>query len=556
MQVGDETTTKILIAANLFHARERVAPDEKLALFCQSFTRLDKGQCLDLQKNTARDLLTEGLLASEKGEFSLTDKGNTRVKELMVLIDGAKSGLEKAVEKSLFQIAGGKQAGMFAQRLISMLKMLNQMAETEDLAPAAHTIEAVLALKMRELIEAPEQNRTRYIRDLLDLTYSMAAVVKNRHARPDAPKTINPKEVEWIKIDRGLFHGRRQAWLRSGPLHINVLRISPKHRKVLALDTSRLDEKERTLKSMCKKHNAAAGTSGGFFLYSEPDLNGPCLRGDPVGLIVNEGEVLRPPVFPRSALIIDDRNHVFIKRIGMKGITINAGKATFVARKVNSAIRKSELGVFNRIWGELSPKGGNLHFAVVGRFVTNVSAKPIPIPLNGFVVQIDSGSAPLGLFENLAVGDPVSYRLPVIKGVGEIRTAMAGGPSLLSQGRVQIDFAAEALSEGLPPVTFAEDSSIGESLLPRMAWGITRNMELIALAVDGRNFDRSVGMTLDEVARLMMHLGCTDVLNLDGGSSKRMVVKDKTVDISSVGIETGDSEKAPKRPLSSVLLIK
>ena len=79
---------------------------------------------------------------------------------------------------------------------------------------------------------------------------------------------------------------------------------------------------------------------------------------------------------------------------------------------------------------------------------------------------------------------------------------------------------------------------------------------MIACAVDGRNFEASVGMTLKGLADFMIRLGCTDAVNFDGGSSKRMVVKGRTVDLSSTAIVVDEKGSAPKRPLSSALLVR
>jgi len=59
---------------------------------------------------------------------------------------------------------------------------------------------------------------------------------------------------------------------------------------------------------------------------------------------------------------------------------------------------------------------------------------------------------------------------------------------------------------------------------PRTAAGIARNgKQLILVAVDGREY-HNAGMTLRELAELMLALGASDAINLDGGGSTTMVV--------------------------------
>lgn len=62
-------------------------------------------------------------------------------------------------------------------------------------------------------------------------------------------------------------------------------------------------------------------------------------------------------------------------------------------------------------------------------------------------------------------------------------------------------------------------------MAPRTAVGIDRDTgEVLILAVDGRQRD-SRGLTMVELANLMVDLGADDALNLDGGGSTTMVVR-------------------------------
>jgi hypothetical protein len=58
---------------------------------------------------------------------------------------------------------------------------------------------------------------------------------------------------------------------------------------------------------------------------------------------------------------------------------------------------------------------------------------------------------------------------------------------------------------------------------PRTAIGCTGNGEVVVVTVDGRSSE-SKGLTLDELASLMLKLGCSDAMNLDGGGSSTMVL--------------------------------
>jgi hypothetical protein len=62
---------------------------------------------------------------------------------------------------------------------------------------------------------------------------------------------------------------------------------------------------------------------------------------------------------------------------------------------------------------------------------------------------------------------------------------------------------------------------------PRTAAGIDRSgTRLTLIVVDGRQPKLSVGMTLHELSREMIRLGCCMAINLDGGGSSTMVYRD------------------------------
>ena len=60
---------------------------------------------------------------------------------------------------------------------------------------------------------------------------------------------------------------------------------------------------------------------------------------------------------------------------------------------------------------------------------------------------------------------------------------------------------------------------------PRTCIGIRPNGKVILLTVDGRHAN-SAGMSLPELANTMRWLGCTSAINLDGGGSTTLWVKD------------------------------
>ena len=100
-----------------------------------------------------------------------------------------------------------------------------------------------------------------------------------------------------------------------------------------------------------------------------------------------------------------------------------------------------------------------------------------------------------------------------------------------------------------PPVTFLQDETFDQNLLPRITCGVTPSGSVFFLAVDGRDMSAS-GVTLHILGEMMRALGCESSVNMDGGSSKRAIIGGKVVDTTSVGVVGGTEKGASKvRPL-------
>ena len=94
-------------------------------------------------------------------------------------------------------------------------------------------------------------------------------------------------------------------------------------------------------------------------------------------------------------------------------------------------------------------------------------------------------------------------------------TAIGGSPVLVVNGLKQI-----SASEELIDV----NNGVRE---PRTAVGYTTDGKVIFLVVEGRNPEVSNGVTLDELADIMISVGCQEALNLDGGGSSAMQILGK-----------------------------
>ena len=118
-----------------------------------------------------------------------------------------------------------------------------------------------------------------------------------------------------------------------------------------------------------------------------------------------------------------------------------------------------------------------------------------------------------------------------------MKTAVGGGPVLVQAGRVLISNEEELKFTG---------KAITDKH-PRTAMGYTKNGDLIILVIQGRFPGIAEGATLEQEAKILIGLGCTEALNLDGGGSSCMLIN---------GRETiKPSDKAGERPVPAVFII-
>ena len=242
-------------------------------------------------------------------------------------------------------------------------------------------------------------------------------------------------------------------------------------------------------------------------------------------------------MFRRAAILQDAAGELSIERVGMRGVSLTVGAERL---RVGAGARCVHRGQAREVQLGVGERG----LAIVGARVVGLASDPgawLEVPLAGFVLVAGAGPAH-------EVGAEVRYELP-----GPVlAAAMAGGPLLI--GEDPLDLAAEDFSGSAPPLTFSLDETFDRNLLPRLGLGLTASGELIALAVDGRNLERALGLTLRSTARVLQALGCVRALNLDGGSSKRMVVGGRNMDLSTTEVVAGGASSEHVRPVHSAIL--
>ncbi len=356
-----------------------------------------------------------------------------------------------------------------------------------------------------------------------------------------------------VPIPRDRVHSQRVApgvvhrwWVDpAGPWAIHVLEVELSGR--ISLMTVKAEERlhaRETVSAMAERKRRAglrvlAGVNGDFFYET----------GEPVGIQVCQGTLLKNPSH-RSAFVVTEAGRPFITPLALRMMLIgSSGESVRVAR-VNDAPRADEMALYNRYAGTSvafrSPTAVArcllLDSLRVGRTIRLVCVEldtgVVSASLSGGQVLLAArGRATSQLVSTCGAGDTLRLWIRLIPDLGSpIMEAVGGLPRIVRDGEVSIEVEREG------------GSGFRDVRHPRTAVGISANGRRVYLVtVDGRQEGYSVGMTLPELAQLMLELGAYQALNLDGGGSTTLVVDGQVVN--------RPSDPTGERPVANAILV-
>jgi len=343
--------------------------------------------------------------------------------------------------------------------------------------------------------------------------------------------------IEHLQITRG-YKSDKEI---TGPWFINMLRIDLRKarlRMVHAMDEAVGLE---TVSSLATRYGALAAINSGYFRTTGT------YRGDSVGTQVLNGQILSESNNGRAAVGLVEGSRaqqIVFGHVVFTGELIAGAKAKHVINGLNRPRADDELIIFTPEFHRTTltnPDG--LEVIVRRGRVTEIRELQgsSTIPTDGFVISA-SGSAREWVRQNS--GKRTSVRLSLKMSPLETdqkdewqkaTSIIGGGPQLIKDGRVEITNAAEKI---LP--AFVSD------LHPRTAIAKLKSGELLLVTVDGRQ-TASIGMSLTMLADLLIEFGATDAINLDGGGSTTMVIRNRLVN--------KPSDTTGERPVSDAILI-
>ena len=329
---------------------------------------------------------------------------------------------------------------------------------------------------------------------------------------------------------------RERRWVTNGdgPFTMHVVEVDPREPNLILLPVRARDRAigKETTSSLARRYGAAAAINGGYFVVSS---SATAFAGQSSGAYMWNGEVVSGTSLVRSALVRCAEGGVAIDQVRFSGQVSNGdGSATLTG--LNRARSTQDLLWLRPIFGAKTQTGASGVEAVLdpaGRVTRLVDGEGnAEIPPDGSVLS-GSGAGATFLRARATVGTLMSTRpalaLETVNGCNPV-DVIGGGPTIVTAGQVDVG-----------------DEKFGHETTrnPRTAFAVTARGTWLLVTLDGRQ-PSSQGMRLDELAAELVTLGAVKAVNLDGGGSTTMVVRDAVRNAPSDG---------PEREVSDGLLL-
>ncbi len=287
-------------------------------------------------------------------------------------------------------------------------------------------------------------------------------------------------------------HGPVQAYVMVLDTRHGGVRIHP------ALAAATIMQRA-TVASIARREGATAAINGGYFDWSGP----------PLGILIINGEWIKPPIRNRSALGIMQDGSVRIGNLEFDGKVHFQGLGYLPVCGINQGNYEPDgVVVYTRRWGDYLPPDPSKTYVVVDAtgLVQYIEWRggAQNIPVGGYVVS-GTGTRRLSL-ERVRPGMRATLSFRTAPEWPGLVHAVGAGPRLVLDGSVYIPIHDEQF-----------DWDIHKPAKAHSAAGITRDGRLILFACE-------TGLTLYELAHVMKDLGAYQAMKLDSGGSTTAVV--------------------------------
>jgi exopolysaccharide biosynthesis protein len=334
---------------------------------------------------------------------------------------------------------------------------------------------------------------------------------------------------EFSPIADGVEYAKFTRKIKDEPINVNLLKLDLTKVRldvVHALDAAVGVE---PTSSIATRHGAIAAINAGFF-----KLTG-VYGGDAAGILQIDGKLFSESYGGRCALEISnlaDKTEVSMEHLNIGGQII-IGKKPFEVG-INRQRSDDDAVIYTPFFHRttLTNQAG-IEFIVKKNKIAAIleNSGSNEIPTDGFVVSV-SGKKRDEFRSLLKKGKKISFANTTL----QAEDIVGGVPQLIKNGKIEITWEQEKIGK-----------EFVETRHPRTAVAKLKDGKFLMITVDGRQPNVSVGMSLNELAEMLLEFGAIDAMNLDGGGSTTMFVKDKVVN--------APSDKEGERKVSDAILV-
>lgn len=275
-----------------------------------------------------------------------------------------------------------------------------------------------------------------------------------------------------------------------------------------------------SLAEMAEKHQAVAAINGTFFnAYDPEDLH-------PMGAIMIDreyahirGGAIVMGITASGGLQFTNNNYLRIEGT-INGAQDRTWHASFINHMFTSP---SETIIFTTDYRDREIASPGARFVIVqSHTVTGIAQDTAQIPDDGFVIAYGANVAKLA--DRFEIGDQVDYRIASSEVTEAAQHLISVGPKLITDGQADVDMARDGFHDPKMTTQSAGRSFIGSKADGTIVFGTVSNV------------------TIPELAEVMLQLGLSDAMNLDGGASSGLYYDGRLV-------------QSPGRLLSNSLIV-
>lgn len=348
------------------------------------------------------------------------------------------------------------------------------------------------------------------------------------------------------QVAQGVYHYSIQE--PNVPWTLNVLKIdlSETILKIEAgISKNKITGFEKT-SAMSERYNSdghhiVGAINGGFF-----DGN-----GQDVGMQIREGEIITQNNH-WSAIGFSSENEPFIEVLSLNSkLLLKDNTPVKNINGINKTRETNYLILYNSYFGNTSGTnqyGSEILIEPISKPQVNDTIKYVVLDKKteqgsmvlsiGKMVLSGHGTSKDFIDTNINIGDTISIVQTIAPAPEKVNTLLNGFPKIVSDG---VNCAFSCYAEESGSGTFASARH------PRTAVGYSKDKQyLYFVVVDGRQ-EISKGMSLSELADFLINIGVYRAVNLDGGGSSAMVVRNKIV--------SSPSDAGGERSVSNSLML-